>query len=150
MAIQKSSPLILSTPDDVEHAFYDALAHADVDALMACWAQDENITCIAPGTDPLHGQEAIRRVFADMFERDIIPVRPIHVHKSQSLAHAVHTVTEHVQVQTDAGMAIAVIWATNVFVRTSDGWRMVLHHASTGRLLTESFDDYFLSPTVLH
>jgi ketosteroid isomerase-like protein len=148
--VAKRPHLVLSSPDDVEHAFYDALAHADLEALMACWAEDEEVSCIAPGIEPLHGREAIQRVFADMFERGMIPVRPVHVHKTDGMQHAVHTVTEHVQVQTDGGAAVAVIWATNVYVRTSHGWRLVLHHASTGQLLAETPEDYPSPSTVLH
>jgi hypothetical protein len=35
--------------DDVEAAFYDALQNADIEKLMACWADEDEIVCIHPG-----------------------------------------------------------------------------------------------------
>ena len=37
---------ILTTPDDAEEAFYDAIARADLDALMNLWAEDEEIVFV--------------------------------------------------------------------------------------------------------
>ena len=31
----------LATAEDTEHAFYDAIARADLESLMALWADDE-------------------------------------------------------------------------------------------------------------
>ena len=33
-------------PDDVEAAFYDALRQGDIERLMACWADEEEIVCV--------------------------------------------------------------------------------------------------------
>ncbi len=54
-------------PDDTEHAFYEALQHADLDRLMACWADDEDIVCVHPGGPRLVGLGAIRAAFDAMF-----------------------------------------------------------------------------------
>ena len=35
--------------DDIEAAFYDALQRGDIDKLMACWADEDDIFCIHPG-----------------------------------------------------------------------------------------------------
>ena len=32
--------------DDTEAAFYDALQLGDIDKLMACWANEEDIVCV--------------------------------------------------------------------------------------------------------
>ena len=40
---------LLSSAEDVENAFYDAIARADLESLMALWAEDEEIVCIHPG-----------------------------------------------------------------------------------------------------
>ena len=34
---------------DIERAFYDALQKADLDKLMACWADEDEIVCVHPG-----------------------------------------------------------------------------------------------------
>ena len=46
---------------EVEAAFYEALNRADVEALMALWADDEEIVCIHPGGPRLHGHAAIQQ-----------------------------------------------------------------------------------------
>jgi hypothetical protein len=40
--------VIFATPEDVETAFYEAIARADLGALMSVWADDEEIVCIHP------------------------------------------------------------------------------------------------------
>ena len=35
--------------DDIEAAFYQALQNADIEKLMACWADEDEIVCIHPG-----------------------------------------------------------------------------------------------------
>ena len=45
----KTPPLDASSPDDMEAAFYEALRHGDIDKLMACWADEDDIVCVHPG-----------------------------------------------------------------------------------------------------
>ena len=52
---------ILTSPEDAEEAFYEAISRADLDALMNLWAEDEEIVCIHPGGQPLHGHHLITR-----------------------------------------------------------------------------------------
>jgi ketosteroid isomerase-like protein len=54
---------------EVEAAFYDALNRADVDALMALWADDEEIVCVHPGGPRLIGHAAIRASWEAILER---------------------------------------------------------------------------------
>ena len=51
---------------------------------------------------------------------------------------AIVTCTENVLTSADVGDNASVV-ATNVFVRRSDGWRLVVHHASPvlGRIVHE-------------
>jgi ketosteroid isomerase-like protein len=41
-------------------------------------------------------------------------------------------VLEHVELATPEGMAHAWVIATNVYHKTAEGWRLVVHHASPG------------------
>lgn len=142
------SPHQLASPDDVEIAFYDGLQNGAVDQIMACWAEDEDLVCIPPGGEPIHGIEDIRALFTALLANGPLTVRPMHVHKSQSMTHAIHTVTEHVSVMTDDGQAIAQLYALNVFHKTPQGWRLVAHHTSPGHLTEVSEET--LTSTALH
>ena len=53
--------------DDIEAAFYDALQRGDIDRLMACWADEDEIICIHPGGPRVVGATAIRATFEAMF-----------------------------------------------------------------------------------
>jgi ketosteroid isomerase-like protein len=44
----------------------------------------------------------------------------------------VHSVLEHIQLMTAEGPQSAWVVATNVYVITGQGWRLVSHHASPG------------------
>jgi len=120
------------TADDVEAAFYEALQRGDIDALMACWADDDEVFCVHPGGPRLVGTVAIRAAFEQMFGNGAIRAQPARVRKVESLASAVHNVLERVDVLTHEGPKHAYVLATNVYHKTAQGWRMVAHHASPG------------------
>ena len=121
------------TPDDVEAAFYEALRSGDVDKLMACWADEDDIACIHPGGARLLGSAAIRAAFELMFANGgAIPVTAEHTRRVDSVASAVHHVLERVDVMTSEGRVQAYVLATNVYHKTAQGWRLVVHHASPG------------------
>ena len=67
---------IYTSPQDAALAFYQAFEAQDIDAMMATWADDEDIVCVHPGG------------------------------------------------------ARGAAAATNIFMRTPSGWRLVCHHAS--------------------
>lgn len=113
---------------EVEAAFYDALNRADVEALMALWADDDDISCIHPGGPRLHGHAAIQASWEAILEQGGLQIRPSQLTAAHNLMSAVHTVIEGV---TAGGTAEpAHLLATNVYLKTPRGWRMVLHHVS--------------------
>ena len=120
------------TPDDIEAAFYEALQTGDIDKLMACWADEDEIVCIHPGGPRVIGAGAIRATFESMFAHGTIRAWPERVRKTESLASAVHNLLERVEVASDEGPKNAWVVATNVYLKTAQGWRMVAHHASPG------------------
>ncbi|RZL39458.1 MAG: DUF4440 domain-containing protein [Rubrivivax sp.] len=121
---------MLASPDDTEAQFYEALQHADLDHLMALWADDEDVACVHPGGPRTVGLPAIRAAFAAVFERGAVTVHPERVRRLHSGDCAIHHVLERVQ-RTGAPEQAWVI-ATNVYLKTAFGWRLVLHHASPG------------------
>ena len=134
--------------DDVEDAFYDALQSGDLDKLMACWADEDEIVCIHPGGPRVVGAVAIRATFEAMFSNGSVRAWPERARKTQAVASAVHSVLERVEVLRPTGPTQAWVIATNVYHKTAQGWRMVAHHASPG---TESdMQEVSGAPQVLH
>lgn len=134
--------------DDIEAAFYDALQNGDIDKLMACWADEDEVVCVHPGGPRVVGVGAIRAAFDAMFANGAIMAKPQRMRKIESLASAVHNVLEKIDVMTQEGPREAYVIATNVYHKTAQGWRMVAHHASPGtpREMQEVSD----TPVVLH
>jgi uncharacterized protein (TIGR02246 family) len=121
------------TPDDIEAAFYEAMQAGDIEKLMACWADEDDVVCIHPGGPRLIGAGAIRAAFDTMFSHGgSIHAKPEHIRRVDSLASAVHHVLEKVEVLTADGPAQAYVLATNVYHKAAQGWRLVVHHASPG------------------
>jgi ketosteroid isomerase-like protein len=129
---KKQAASLGGTADEIEAAFYDALQTADIDKLMACWADEDEIVCVHPGGPRLIGLAAIRSSFEAMFSNGSILARPEGVRKIESLASVVHNLRERVDILTQEGPRQAYVVATNVYHKTAQGWRMVAHHASPG------------------
>ena len=112
---------------EVEAAFYDALNRADLAALMALWADDEEIVCIHPGGMRLIGHAAIHASWQAILQHGGLHILPSQLHETHNLMSSVHTVVEG---STAAGGEATHLMATNVYVKTPRGWRIVLHHVS--------------------
>ena len=134
--------------DDVEAAFYEALQNADIDKLMACWADEDEIVCVHPGGPRVVGAMAIRATFESMFGNGSIRAWPERVRRTESVASSVHNLLERVEVLTPEGPRQAWVIATNVYHRTAQGWRMVAHHASPGT--PSEIQEVSEAPQVLH
>lgn len=121
---------IFPTAQDAENAFYDALARGDVELMMAVWADDEEIVCVHPGGPRFVGQDQVR----DSWQKILAGGAILGVQVSQQVAvagpvSAVHSVMESLTPPGEAKPRGPVV-ATNVYVRTAEGWRMIAHHAS--------------------
>lgn len=121
---------IFPTAQDAENAFYEALERSDLEGMMAVWAEDEDIVCVHPGGPRLTGQDQVRESWARIFAGG----GPARVHISQQVAIsammlAVHSVHENFAVEGEAQPRPPIV-ATNVYLRTAAGWRMLVHHAS--------------------
>ena len=121
---------IFATPQDAEAAFYDALERADLEAMMAVWAEDEEIVCVHPGGLRLIGYAAVREAWRRVFEGGRrLQVRVSHQTHVQSPFSAVYSVLEQVTAA-EGGIERSPIIATNFYMRGPLGWRMIAHHAS--------------------
>jgi ketosteroid isomerase-like protein len=120
---------LLRTPEQTEAAFYAALEAGDLDAMMAVWCDDPGVSCVHPGGERHLGlaevRDSWRRIFAGSGR---LRFRVAEVVSIAGEDVAVRSVIEHIGVPGVQGTTPVI--ATNVFRRTSEGWRMWMHHAS--------------------
>jgi ketosteroid isomerase-like protein len=130
------TPTIFTTPQDAALAFYQAFEAKDVEAMMAAWAEDEDIVCVHPGGSRLVGYDAVRIGWEQLFSGDSkLSFRLEEIVVIETVGLALQSAIEHVTIGSDPKPRGAAI-ATNVFLRTPTGWRMVVHHASPAPALT--------------
>jgi ketosteroid isomerase-like protein len=145
---QAPKAALFASPDDVENLFYEALREADLDKLMAVWADDEEVVCIHPGGPRLVGPAAVRAAFEAVFASGAVHVQPEKVRRVHALSAAMHSVVERVALSTTEGTRTGWVMATNVYLKTAHGWRMVAHHASPGT--AQEPPEVIETPSVLH
>jgi uncharacterized protein (TIGR02246 family) len=123
---------IFPTAQDAENAFYEALERCDLDGMMAVWAEDEEIVCVHPAGARLTGQDQVRESWAKLFAAG--PRARLRIEQQVAISGmmlAVHSVFETFSIQGQKAEAQPLpIVATNVYLRTAAGWRMIVHHAS--------------------
>lgn len=118
------------TPDDAEAAFYDAFERADLAAMMAVWAADDDIVCVHPQGPRLVGFEAVRESWTQIFATGTaLRIRTVDARRYLGSTMAVHSVVEMLAAAGEQATSPPVS-ATNVYVLTENGWRMTVHHAS--------------------
>jgi len=140
--------VLMATPDETEAQFYEALQHADLERVMSVWSDDEDIACIHPGGPRLVGAQAIRAAFESLFAHGNVDARVSQVRRIVAGGFAVHHVLEEFRTTTPEGPQHLYVLATNLFVKTPQGWRLLAHHASPGspRQVQEFSDE----PSMLH
>jgi ketosteroid isomerase-like protein len=121
---------IFTTAQDAENAFYDSLERCDLELMMAVWAEDEDIVCVHPAGARISGQEHVReswrRIFASGQRLRVKITQQVTVSSMMVEMRSVHEVITVV----GEDVARPPMVATNVYLRTAAGWRMVAHHAS--------------------
>ena len=140
---------LMASPDDIEAQFYEALRSADLERMMALWADDDEVYCVHPsGEARVVGPQAVRAVFEALFANGGVAVQAQKVRRVQAAGAAVHGVVERIELATAEGVQVAWVLATNVYLRTAQGWRLVAHHASPGS--PREPQEVAESPAVLH
>lgn len=143
-----SEPKFL-TPREAEEAFYQAIENADLNSMMAIWSDDDATVCIHPGAPRLEGRGEIRDSWQEIFEAGPSMMFAISDERITQDDHlAVHLVREEIVVD---GEVVSVMLTTNIYHRTNDSWRMMLHHSSPEpEPLLEEFALSGDEPVVLH
>jgi uncharacterized protein (TIGR02246 family) len=147
---RRKSPPLFPTPDDAESAFYDAFERGDLAAMMAVWAEEDDIVCVHPQGPRLVGFEAVRESWTQIFAAGMtIRVRTVEVNTYEGQTLAVHSVVELLSAPGESATSPPVS-ATNVYVLTEAGWRMTLHHASPTPEAAPSAQEPAPEPHTLH
>ncbi len=143
-----------STPQDAEAAFYEALERADLEAMMEVWSEDEEVSCIHPGGARLAGLAQVRENWAQIFKSgQRLQVRLSDQVIVSGLMFAVHSLHEDILVRGAQGEGAgtrSMVVATNVYLRSGNGWRMLLHHGSPAPAPVVRRDAPLEAPKVLH
>jgi ketosteroid isomerase-like protein len=108
-------------------AFYDAHERRDLAAMGAVWERTDRVVCIHPGWPILRTwpvvEDSWRRIFAG-------PGRNQFILTNDAVAIVGETAWVTIEENlVDAG-ATGTVAATNVFVRSDDVWKLVVHHGS--------------------
>ena len=124
------SSKIFPTAQDAQNAFYEALERCDLEAMMAVWSEDDEIVCVHPAGQRLAGQAEVREAWRQMFAGG--PNMRVRITQQVVIAGVMieaHSVHENITVAGEARPRPPMV-ATNVYLRTAAGWRMIVHHAS--------------------
>ncbi|HEX2046241.1 MAG TPA: nuclear transport factor 2 family protein [Acidimicrobiales bacterium] len=108
-------------------AFYAAFEARDLDAMSKLWEHSDRIVCTHPGWASLRGWGQVAASFVALFQTS----QHLQFILTKESAEVVGdmawvTVDENILQSTSA----TTVAALNLFVRSTDGWQMVAHHAS--------------------
>ncbi|MFD7625461.1 nuclear transport factor 2 family protein [Streptomyces sp. NPDC059851] len=132
--------------EQVNTAFYEAMERGDFDTMSALWLEDE-VSCVHPGWPVLSGRGEVLRSYAlIMSHTEYIQFFLTDTKVAVIGDTALVTCTENILSGGPAGdggelgpLVGQLVVATNVFRRTSEGWRLWSHHGSP--VLTDSEED---------
>ncbi|MEV4331548.1 nuclear transport factor 2 family protein [Streptomyces sp. NPDC049597] len=142
------SPTDTELVEKANTAFYEAMEQGDFEELSALW-MDEDISCVHPGWPVLSGRGEVLRSYAlIMANTEYIQFFLTDVKVSVAGDTALVTCTENIlsggpaEEAGELGPLVGqLVVATNVFRRTSDGWKLWSHHGSPVLTETEGEED---------
>ncbi|CFV74901.1 alternative dihydrofolate reductase 3 [Burkholderia pseudomallei] len=79
---------------DTLNAYYQAVADANLDALMVLWIDEDFASCIWSDGTHLHGLEQIRSGFGARLSTQPVTIEPLDIRVYDSLGTVVYTVAE--------------------------------------------------------
>jgi ketosteroid isomerase-like protein len=120
-------PMLFASPEECEHAFYEALEHADVESMCDLWLQDDDVCCTHPGAPRLVGYNAVRASWVAILNSGPLPVRTLARRAFESPTLAVTSLIEEIAVVQGSTRQLMHVLASNAFVKTPSGWKMVMH-----------------------
>jgi ketosteroid isomerase-like protein len=114
--------------------FYRALSLADLSAMERVWVESADAVCVHPGWVPVHGWDAIRDSWRNIFEHQ----GPLRVWATEAEVRVFGQTAEvrcleNIDTGQIAGAGILQTRATNLFRRVAAEWKLLEHHAAPTR-----------------
>ena len=117
------------TPQDAEDAFYDVLEEGDADAMARVWEDSDAIACLLPMTPLVMGREVLALWRSILEQSGAFDIQVRHLAWVEGDDLAIHLIEERMPAQ-HGGQPAPAIYATNIFRRGADGWRLLMHQNS--------------------
>jgi ketosteroid isomerase-like protein len=117
---------------EANERFYLAFESLDIGRMESVWAKDAEIQCGHPGWRILRGwgpvMESWRRIFQNTPSMKFT-LTDVKIEVRGALAWV--TLYENLTSSMQGQEYSAAILTTNIFQKSSEGWRMILHHGSS-------------------
>ena len=111
--------------------FYDAFGALDIDSMESAWENSERSLCVHPGWSPLVGWDSIRASWQGIFDHaTLMHFNLQYVNVAIEGDCAWVTCIENITSVLQGRANNFGVLATNIFVRTAQGWRMTAHHGT--------------------
>lgn len=137
------------SPEAAEAAFYAAFEARDLDAMMAVWDSSDRIVCIHPLAAPLNGLGPVSAGWQSIFEAaEQFQVQVEVAHEIHAPTQVIRIVREYLTIGEESEPRPPIL-ATNVYLKESNGWHLMLHHASPLQVGGTPAPTH-TSPTILH
>ncbi len=117
---------------EANKAFYRAFEALKIEEMEKLWAKNADIQCGHPGWRVLRGwgpvMESWRRIFENTPSMQFT-LTDVKVDVRGAIAWV--TLYENLKSSIQGQDYAAAILTTNIFLKTTEGWRMILHHGSS-------------------
>ena len=121
----------LAALQEANDRFYRALESLDLASMDRVWLHEGWVRCIHPGWDVVVGWKAVRHSFEQIFDgTSWIRVTPTAIEINAFGDVGIVGCAENITATQDSDVGVAVAQATNLYLKTPRGWRMIHHHAS--------------------
>ena len=131
MTTPQPEPEIVEEIKAANQRFYDAFSDLDISAMDRIWENSDRAMCVHPGWSPLIGWEAVRMSWDRIFQNTALMQFQVRYLNEEVLGEfGCVTCAEGITSVVQGTATNFSTFATNVFARYEDGWKMVAHHAS--------------------
>ncbi len=112
-------------------SFYKAFNSQNLEKMREVWSNLGQVSCVHPGWPPLNNYESIIKSWKDIFENtDNMEIKLSEIEALVTDDLAWVRCQENLFSISMTGVQASKVFATNLFQRIGEDWKMVLHHAS--------------------